>query len=117
MGTWSEADLAAAALKRLGVLGSGQTADAQDAADVIASWESIFQNLRTEGLAPFPVGAIPVEAQHALSHVVADANAGDFGIMGERAALLAKDAQDGMETLRREYRAKPKLLPTRARYF
>jgi hypothetical protein len=117
MGAWTEADLAAAALRRLGVLASGQSATAEDAADVIASWESIHQNLRTEGLAPFAVNSIPVEAQHAVSHIVADANAGDFGVTGDRALLLQKDAADGMSTLRREYTAPTKRLPVHARYF
>jgi len=117
MGVWSESDLAKAVLRRLGVLGTGQNPSAEDSADVIESWVSIHQNLRTQGVAPFPVSAIPVEAQHACSHILADANAGDFGVTGERAALLAKDSDEGFETLRREYAARPKLLPVWARYF
>ena len=117
MAIWTANDLAIAALRRMSVLATGQTATAEDLDGITTSWRSIHRNLRTEGLAPFPFDAIPEEAQHSLSHILADANAGDFGLTGERAALIAKDAQDGISTLQKEYAAEDKKLPTRVRYF
>jgi hypothetical protein len=96
--------LAADVLYKLVVTPITQTPEIEDMTYVQQVYASRFANLRTDGLAPWPINSIPTEAQQAVA--------------GQRKIETDAMAQtSGWAVLRREYAAEPKRLPIRARHY
>ena len=115
---WSMAMLAQDVLAKLVVTPVGQSPAPEDMAYVQQVYASRFANLRTDGLAPWPLNSIPTEAQQAVSRIVAAECCDAYGISGQRKMEIDAMAQaSGWSVLRREYAAEAKRLPIRARYF
>jgi hypothetical protein len=99
MATYSKADTAHKALEILGVKAAGQNAIAEDSNRAQESVDSVYQLLRREDLAPFPVSAVPDWSYSALAHLVALDLAPLFGVGGERVQAIAMLAQSGRQEL------------------
>ena len=110
--------LAQDVLAKLVVTPLGQSPAIEDMTYVQQVYASRFANLRTDGLAPWGINAIPTEAQQAVSRIIASECCDAFGISGQRKMEIDGLAQTaGWAVLRREYAAEPKRLPIRARYY
>lgn len=117
MATWTASELANAVLKRLGIVGAGQTASAEDAAVVTDAWTSLHPYLRRHGLAAFTSGAISEDAQVPLEKWVADQVADVFGFTGERRERIKQAGNEGWRQLQEVHSADRTFLPSRASYF
>ena len=115
---WSMSQLAADVLYKLVVTPITQTPEIEDMTYVQQVYASRFANLRTDGLAPWPINSIPTEAQQAVARIVAADCCDAYGISGQRKIETDAMAQtSGWAVLRREYAAEPKRLPIRARHY
>jgi len=111
MATWDEEELATQVLKELGVVGSGQTASAEDTARVTAVYPSIYEALANRGLASWESDEIEEEAQLPLAKYVAGKVASSFGFTGQRLAELRGEGQQGWLELQEAAAADRQLIP------
>jgi len=91
MATKTRAEMIDLVLKRLGILGAGQSATAEDAVEVGGVIDAMHAELRPFGLVPFAKSAFPEWAQEGFAKVVGETVAPAFGMskqgwrkMGER---------------------------------
>jgi hypothetical protein len=99
MATYEKAEIADKALEILGVKAAGQDSIAEDANRAQESVDSVYQLLRREDLAPFPVSSVPDWAYSAMAHLVALDLAPMFGVGGERLQATALVAATGRAEL------------------
>jgi hypothetical protein len=111
----TKAELATAVLKRLTVIGSGETADADDQALVEEAIDSIYPQLSKLGLAPFSVDSIDDWAERPMIQIVAAAVGPEFGYRDQ--AYNANEDRAGRNELKRQTAAHSRNIPTKAQYF
>lgn len=99
MATWTKAEWATAALRRLLIVGAGQTASSEDLATAEQFADGLFAELRHRRLAVFPVTAIPEWAQTAMCTLLSWRMAPEYGIGGERLLMLKAGADQAMRDL------------------
>ncbi len=114
-------DLATRVLKLLGLLDAQEEASAEDAADIIRTYEEKWSEFSARELVYWPRDVIPDEAFQHIARIVADDMATTFG----RAAPVENDESGrqttmgakGMMGLRRLIERQATGLPTVADYF
>lgn len=94
----TKADLVAAVLRRLAVIGAGETPSPEDLDIVSDVYDSVHTQLRKLELAPFVSTTIPTWAERAITKVVAAECGPEFG-WSDRAALLAVWNREGRHEL------------------
>jgi hypothetical protein len=110
--TWDKSELSTGALKFLGVAAAGQSISAEDDADVQKAIDSIYAQVRTFGIAPFPLSAIPEWAQWPLMKWVAVEVGPLFG------KLLPFDIRhDAEKQLRAQMQGDRPPIPAKAKYY
>lgn len=99
MAAWTRTDLINRALELVGAKPGGQSASSEDvnlAGDVV---DSVFDQLRYEGLADFAISSIPEYAQRPLSKIVACELASDFDVSQAKYARLEVQKASGRREL------------------
>jgi hypothetical protein len=99
MATWDATQLATATLQVLGIVGVGQTASAEHTKRVTDAWNSVYPQLRREGVAQWTSAAISEEAQRPLAKYMAGQLAVELGFTGARLQAIMFDAQAGWQEL------------------
>lgn len=117
MADLTRAQMSTRILEYLGVLGAGQSADANDDARVKEAIDSGHERLRKMGLAPFATTAIPEWAQIPFRDWVAYDVAGLFGLQGERLALVAQNRTRAERELSRQLAGRKVERPVRGMFF
>lgn len=117
MANWTKADLAQDALERLGIVGAGESPAAEDTNLVESVVDSVYPQLRKDGLVPFAVSAIPDWAQRPLSKIIAGESAAYFGISGQRLQIAATEIRMGRRQLVSQMQGGRRKLPIRARFY
>lgn len=111
--TKTRADLVNQALSNLGVLGAGQTASTEDYDSVDSHVDQTFASLEARDIATIDnEDEIPAEWFQALSSILADDAAAEFGTASNPALVLQAET-----TLRQINRGKPTYAPLRVDYF
>lgn len=117
MANWTKVDLTQNVLERIGIVGAGESPAAEDTNLVTGVVESVYDQLRKEGLVPFAVSSIPDWAKQPLSKVASYEAKDYFGIGGQRAQILAVAANEGRRELARQVAGHRRKLRIRARYY
>lgn len=117
MATWSQAEWVQASLERLGIVGAGEAPSAEDTDLVTEVSDSLYPQLRTEGLAPFAVSAISEWAQQPFAKLLAYEAKDYFGITGQRAQILAAGAVEGRRELSRQMQGGRRNLRVKAKFY
>jgi hypothetical protein len=113
----TKAQLRNRVLQHLGVLGAGQTANAEDADLVDEAIDAAHERLRKLGLVPFATSAVPPWAQIPLRDFVAGDVAQAFGMSGQRLAEFKRTGDEGERELRRQVAGFRHPMPIVADYF
>ena len=113
--TMTKTNLATAVLQRLGVIGTGETPDANDAALVTTRYESLYPQLRKIGLAPFSETSIDTWAETGVTKIVAAECGPEFG-WSDRIQLLELWRNQGKKELREQVAMEPRNHEIRAHY-
>jgi hypothetical protein len=100
----TRAEFAVAVLKRLAVLGAGDSADADDSALVLQKFDTVYPQLRKLGLAPFSSTAIDAWAEGPMVKIVAAEVGPEFG-WSDRTQLLEAWRSQGEHELRAQVQA------------
>ena len=114
MANWTAAELRNAALRKLGILGQAQTANADNAKLADDAWTSLHPQLRKDGLAPFTSAAVPEWAQQPCSKIVAGEIAEEFGKSIPEAESLKNR---GMRELAKQVSMDKEPVPVRVKSF
>jgi hypothetical protein len=117
MANLTRAEIADRALEALGAKAAGQDSSAEDANRAGEAFDTVYEMLRKEGLAPFASTATPSWAQSAVIHLVAQELIPTFGTSGERKADIAGLAQKGKVDLHTQVAASKPPLRITAEYF
>ena len=117
MATLTKAQLRNRVLQHLGVLGSGQTARADDADVVDEAIDAAHARLRKPGLVPFATSAVPEWAQVPLRDYVAGDVAQLFGYGAERIGEFKAGQRAGEAELARQVAGFRHKVPIRGTYF
>jgi len=102
-------------LQRLGVLGAGQSASAEDADLVGKTLDGIHSQYRKLRLAPFATSAFPDWAQEPYAKIIAAQVAPYFGKGDDMA--VREDARKGHQELGEQLQGEALGAPVRAEYF
>lgn len=98
----TKADIAAAVLSRLGVLGAGQTPSGNDQNMVEKLVESQHQKLQRRGLAPYEIESVPEWAEDDLADFIAPKCATLFRISPEQTQSLLLLRNEAFRSMSRE---------------
>ena len=114
MATKTKADLAEDILRHLGVLAVGQSASAEDGTLTEEAIDSVYKRVYRDGLAPYPLTAIPEWAQDLLRNSVAGTLCGAFGITGPQRSEYQSDGIRAEREMCRQTSAKydPRVVTT-----
>jgi len=102
MAALTKAELRNRVLQHLGVLGSGQSAQAADAALVDEAIDAAHSTLSKQALVPFAISAVPEWAQVPLRDYVAGDVAQSFGYTGARFVELKSGQSAGERALSKQ---------------
>lgn len=111
MATLTRLQMVDKVMRRLGVLGAGQSAGANDAAEVGQVLDNLHDEYRALGLAPFATSAFPTWAQEPFAKIIGEDAAPYFGLNRQG----WKD--QGQRDLTKQLRTHNKGNPIRAKYF
>jgi len=117
MADWTKTQLADKTLEYLGVKAAGQSASAEDNALAQEVAQSVYEQLRKTGLAPFAISAVPEWAQMQLKKIIAADLCGNFGISGQRRVEYMQDKMAGIRELAVQCAGYKHPIPVRAKYF
>lgn len=112
MSTWTKAQWATAALRRLGIVSAGNAAPSAQQQLAESKADSLFPQLRRKGLAPFAVATIPEGAQDPLEALLAEKLASSFGVSAERRVIVAEEARQARKDLASYLASDPSPVPT-----
>lgn len=113
----TKAEIADLVLEELGVKAAGVAASAADVASVESRIDSVMDQLRGRGLAPFEISAVPDWAQEPLSKIVAYRLVNIFGITGERLMSIREGAQMAEREMHRQTAHGGIEQPARVRFY
>lgn len=85
----TKTELAERVLKRIGMLDPSESPTAQEATDVIAVMDSVYESMKERGHILWTLTDIPTRYQDAFLNVVAFRIAPDFGLLKPELAELA----------------------------
>lgn len=108
--TKNRAQMITLILKRLGVLGAGQSERAEDSSLVGDILDSGHAELRAKDVIDFPTSAVPDWAWVALRDYIAKDLVGDFGVKGQRLVEIknaGKTARSRLDALTEGEQAAP----------
>jgi hypothetical protein len=108
--TLNRAQMIDKVLQRLGVLGGGQAATAEDAALVGPVLDTVHTQRRKRGLANFATSAFPEWAQEPFAKVIAREAGPYFGLRSEE---LDADAREGELELAAQMQGRRHAVPVR----
>jgi hypothetical protein len=111
----TRAELAVAVLKRLAVLGAGDSADADDSALVLQKFDTIYPQLRKLGLAPFSSTSIDAWAEGPMVKIIAAEVGPEFG-WADRTQLLEGWRRQGENELSKQIQNEARNRPVKAEY-
>jgi hypothetical protein len=117
MATLTRVAISERALEALGVLAAGQAPNAEDGNRALEATDSRYGQLKTAGLAPYLLSAVPEEFQTPLIHLIAFDLAPTFGVSAERMQLLMLAAKEAREAVVEQSSAGKPPLRIRADYF
>lgn len=117
MADWTQADWANKTLVYLTVAPAGVTPPADDTNTATEVSQSVYEQMRKLGLAPFAVSAVPEWAQQPLKKILAYELAPEFGISGQRLAELQNGAAKGVKELRQQCAGYRHPIPAKARFY
>lgn len=91
------------ALKRLGVLGRGQTARSEDTADLDAAYVELHAKLETDGLAPWGANTVDIPAEFVddVVSLLAFSRADEYSLSQAKYQRLALAASRAVPNMRR----------------
>lgn len=78
---------------------AGQSVSAEDTNNATAAFDSLYAKLQQVGLAPFASTAVPEWAQDELAVLIAKRLLPDYGVGGDRAALIVGMAKEARREL------------------
>lgn len=121
----TSAELQVAVLQELGVLASGESANASDGAIVTDKYNALYEMLVTEGLVSWTsTDDIPTFAERPITMMVANLCAGSFGLPAQKkaelqfaGALSAVPPSEAERTLRRQLARSVVYAPVETEYF
>lgn len=101
MATYTREQLRNRVLGRLGVLDPSEAPESFDSEAVLEQMQHTLEELYEDGLVPFDIDGdeIPAPYMTALSYVIAQPMAPDYGVSGERAAQIEAGYVRGMKRL------------------
>ncbi len=114
---YTAAQMADAVLVHLVIVGQGQTASAADTTLVTNAYNSLYERLRTKGLAPWASGAVEEQAYGPLTAYLASKVAIKFGFTGARLAGIKAEGREGYQELREQAAGYRHPVPIVARYY
>jgi len=117
MATWTQSTLQTETLRRLGLLGAGQSEDSDDTKLLKQITTSVYDQLVKEGLVLTLISAIPEWAQQPLTKIMAAEAASYFGFTGQRLQLLIAEGRAGRRDLARQVSAEKRITPIRTKYY
>ena len=113
----TRAEMITLVLQRLGVVGQGQSASADDSAVTGEVIDSVHSRLRKDRLAPFATSAFPDWAQVSFADIAASELLVPFGVGGERAQLIRAGAVRGRMELARQVASYRHNVPVRGHFY
>lgn len=119
MATKTKAQIATLVLESLGVKAAGVAASAEDSERVEDAIDSVHDQLRARGLAPFELATVPEWAQEPLADYVAGSLSmlNVFRVSGERAGLLRQARQEGYRILLEQNQVQDPGIPAKPYWF
>lgn len=102
-------------LKRLGVIGAGQSASAEDTDLVGSVLDTVHSQYRKRGLANFAISAFPDWAQEPFAKLVAAEAAPHFGLRGD--VSIIGDGREGERQLAEQMQGRRHPIRVRTRYY
>lgn len=100
MANWTSSNLADAVLRRLNVVGAGQTPNAEDSTFITDRWPGIYEKLRLLDVAFWGREAIEEISQEPLEKYVAGLVYSHWGFTGAREQSIILNAEQGWEDLK-----------------
>jgi hypothetical protein len=97
--TQTSTDVANRALAKVGAIAAGGTPSAADSNIAIYALQSIYDDLRARGKAPFPFDEIPAWAHTPLTAMLAYAIATDYGVTPDRYTELERGDASARQTI------------------
>ena len=86
-------ELATRALKRAGVLDPAESPTAQEATDVIAVMQSVYDSMKERGHIQWTLTDIPARYQDPFINIVAMRIAADFGVLSDTLVALGRSGE------------------------
>lgn len=117
MATLTRANIIDRALEALGVKAAGETAATNDTTRVGEAFDTIYDQIHKESLAPFATSAVPEWAQSALIHMTALESAASFGVSGDLLQSILMLARKGRQDLATQVAAVKQPVPVRVDYY